>query len=79
MGSYDNYFKLSDKLVHLLELPHICKVIRSPERVDTKKYAYSSDIWSFGLIIFELVNGFNPYFSNTYFETLNKIVKLDPP
>ena len=33
----------------------------SPERITGKKYSYSSDIWSLGLVIYELATGKEPY------------------
>ena len=33
----------------------------SPERLRAEAYSYSSDIWSFGLILLELASGAYPY------------------
>jgi serine/threonine protein kinase len=33
----------------------------SPERISGKEYGYPSDIWSVGLVVYELANGKNPY------------------
>ena len=39
----------------------------SPERITGKKYSYSSDIWSVGLVIYELATGMEPYESGSDF------------
>lgn len=36
-------------------------MIRSPERTAGKNYSYGSDLWSVGLIIFEMATGKHPY------------------
>lgn len=33
----------------------------SPERLDGSLYSFPSDIWGFGIIIYEMVTGQNPY------------------
>ena len=43
----------------------------SPERIEGKKYNHLSDIWSFGIMIYELATGKYPYTSTkTYIEML---------
>ena len=43
----------------------------SPERIGSNKYNSASDIWSFGLILFELATGKYPYTKNkSYVEML---------
>jgi serine/threonine protein kinase len=34
---------------------------RSPERIDGKTYGYSSDIWSVGMVVYEMATGMHPY------------------
>lgn len=54
------------------------KSYMSPERFWGKEYSFDSDLWSLGLVIFELAAGKFPYaFSNVYIEHLNKI-QQDP-
>ena len=52
----------------------------SPERITGKKYSYSSDIWSLGLVIYELATGKEPYGEGDDFLTqITKIVENDEP
>ena len=52
----------------------------SPERITGKKYSYSSDIWSLGLVIYELATGKEPYGEGDDFLTqITKIVEYDEP
>ena len=52
----------------------------SPERILGKDYSYSSDVWSLGLIIFELATGQFPYvFSKYYIEHVDYILKQPDP
>lgn len=36
-------------------------VYRSPERIQNLEYSYPSDIWSLGVVIYEMVTGQHPY------------------
>lgn len=50
----------------------------SPERIAGKNYSYGTDIWSFGLVIYELATGEYPYGSgNDFLVQIAKI--LDGP
>ena len=52
----------------------------SPERITGKKYSYSSDIWSVGLVIYELATGEEPYGGGSDFLTqITKIVENPEP
>jgi mitogen-activated protein kinase kinase 1 len=53
----------------------------SPERMIGKEYSFDSDIWSLGLIVFELATGIFPYqqFVNTPILLINTILKDPPP
>ena len=52
----------------------------SPERITGKKYNYSSDIWSLGLVIYELATGDEPYKKKIDFiTTMKKIVEDSEP
>lgn len=54
------------------------KSYMSPERFLGKEYSFDSDLWSLGLVIFEMATGRFPYeFSNVFIEHLNKIL-ADP-
>jgi serine/threonine protein kinase len=33
----------------------------SPERMEGKNYTYPSDIWSLGMVAFEMATGVHPY------------------
>jgi mitogen-activated protein kinase kinase 1 len=45
----------------------------SPERIAGKNYSYSSDIWSLGLVIFELATGRHPYMDTSEKQQLTLI------
>ena len=51
----------------------------SPERIVGKEYSYSSDIWSLGLVIYELATGIFPYNENDYLMQIKKIVDDPEP
>ena len=52
----------------------------SPERITGKIYSYPSDIWSVGLVIYELATGEEPYGGGDDFLTqITKIVEYDEP
>jgi serine/threonine protein kinase len=52
----------------------------SLERILGKEYSYSSDIWSLGLIVYELATGVFPYvFSKIYLEHVDVISEQDEP
>ena len=52
----------------------------SPERIIGKEYSYSSDIWSLGLVIYELATGNFPYQNgNDYLLQIKKIVEDPEP
>lgn len=56
------------------------KSYMSPERFLGKEYSFDSDLWSLGLVIYELATGVFPYeFSNVFIEHLNKILKDPEP
>jgi serine/threonine protein kinase len=42
-------------------------------------YDKQVDIWSFGILAHELVSGSNPFFEDSYYESMKKIVNHDPP
>jgi serine/threonine protein kinase len=52
----------------------------SPERILGNEYSYSSDIWSLGLIVYELATGSFPYhFSKVFIEHVECILKEPEP
>ena len=56
------------------------KCYMSPERITGKKYSYSSDLWSLGLVIYELATGEEPYDGGSDFLTqITKIVESPEP
>ena len=56
------------------------RVYMSPERIIGKKYSYPSDIWSVGLVIYELATGNEPYGAgNDFLSQLTKITEDPEP
>ena len=52
----------------------------SPERIIGKEYSYSSDVWSLGLIIYEMATGIFPYQDgNDFLMQITKIVEGPEP
>ena len=52
----------------------------SPERIGAKKYNHLSDIWSFGIVLYELAMGKYPFINaKTYFEMLDAVVNEAQP
>lgn len=55
-------------------------IYMSPERINGKKYSYSSDVWSLGLMLIELATGRYPYpKTNTYIEMVENIMTMPDP
>lgn len=55
-------------------------IYMSPERINGKKYSYSSDLWSLGLMLIELATGKYPYpKTNTYIEMVENIMTMPDP
>jgi len=56
------------------------KTYMSPERIIGNEYSYSSDLWSLGLIVYEMATGVFPYiFSKVFIEHVESILKLPEP
>ena len=56
------------------------RIYMSPERITGKKYSYPSDIWSVGLVIYELGTGTQPYGGgNDFLSQITKIVEEPEP
>ena len=51
----------------------------SPERIQNLPYTYSSDIWSFGLVIMECATGIYPFHETSAIEMAQTILETDVP
>jgi len=51
----------------------------SPERMDGKQYSFSSDIWSIGMVVYEMTTGINPYPENNPLELHEHIMSRPSP
>tara|TARA_B100000787_G_C16188471_1_gene296054 strand:+ start:1200 stop:2417 length:1218 start_codon:yes stop_codon:yes gene_type:complete len=49
----------------------------APEIVKTKNYTVKSDIWSFGVIIYEMIYGYTPFRANNIYSLINAIDNTD--
>ena len=47
----------------------------SPEILNQKPYSFQTDVYSFGILLYELIMGYRPYFSNTRVELQEKMSK----
>ena len=55
-------------------------IYRSPERLVGEAYAFSSDLWSLGLVLIELATGEYPYpKTKTFIEMLQNITTAPEP
>jgi Tol biopolymer transport system component/tRNA A-37 threonylcarbamoyl transferase component Bud32 len=50
----------------------------SPEQASGKKVDRRTDIWAFGVILFEMVAGHRPFSGETTSDTLASVLKIDP-
>lgn len=78
--SKDNILKITDfglsKYINNNQLLNtICgsPLYMAPEILKHKKYTIKSDIWSFGIIIYEMVYGFIPFKSDNIYNLIKKI------
>lgn len=52
----------------------------SPERLESKEYSFPSDIWSFGIIIFEMAVGGHPFpLTDSPIEIYKFLLQRDAP
>ncbi len=51
----------------------------SPEQVADEKVDHRTDLWSIGIVLYELLTGVNPYKRETRQATFHAILSLDPP
>jgi hypothetical protein len=51
----------------------------APEQVLGQHADFRTDVFAFGLVIYELASGVNPFAANTVSETFARIVEVEPP
>ncbi|MBU1023552.1 serine/threonine protein kinase [bacterium] len=51
----------------------------SPERINDKHYDHRSDIFSFGIVVYEMLTGSNPFKADSAEASMNKITNFQPP
>jgi protein-serine/threonine kinase len=75
----DNHIKLSDFDLSKISAKSNSFVgtveYMAPEVVNKLEYTYTSDWWSFGILLYEMVYGFTPFKGITFEDTLSKITK----
>ena len=66
--------------IYVLFLLILLNFYRSPERLEGKPYAFSSDLWSVGLLIIELASGEYPYGKRkSFIEMIQNILTSPEP
>lgn len=50
---------------------------RSPERLEGKCYGFEGDIWSLGMVAFEMTTGIHPYPTSNPYELL-ELIRTSP-
>ena len=51
----------------------------SPEQAESQKVACSTDIFSLGTVLFEMLTGTNPFRADTAFQTMRNVSAANPP
>ena len=51
----------------------------SPEQLRGEKVGHRSDIFSFGIVLYEMVSGRHPFRADAVAETISNIMRSDPP
>ena len=51
----------------------------APELISKNNYTEKVDIWSIGIILFEMINGWPPYLGLSPFKVMHKIVSEPAP
>jgi fused len=49
----------------------------APELVQEMPYDYKADVWSLGCIVFELLTGKPPFYTNSLVQLIKKIIRED--
>ena len=50
----------------------------SPEMVKKQGHSFEVDWWTLGILLYELLVGYPPFYSKSFFQTSDKILKNDP-
>lgn len=51
----------------------------SPEQIEGKTLDHRTDVFSFGIVLYELLTGANPFAAAQYADTIHNVVHLEPP
>jgi Tol biopolymer transport system component/predicted Ser/Thr protein kinase len=51
----------------------------APEQIEGKSIDHRTDVFAFGVVLFEVLTGANPFASAQYADTIHNVVHLEPP
>lgn len=63
---------------HIDRLTRLSNLILAPEVIQSKGYGKAVDYWSLGILIYEMLAGYPPFFDDSQFRLYEKILTSEP-